>query len=707
MNHMNMNAQMQDPSSGIHRELLPHVHLVSTYRFPTQPHLHPDKVADWLINAPQITRDKAPFYWTYIDRPQDGTILLVWQSQSLGTEFPSDGYVYGPMETAFQLEVNNGYTLEMYHHKVGYAPGEPVATHTRRRYRLLPSKFPNAPTPDISLWIVHYSQCEPQERIPSQVIPIDHRLQSMMQTRGYLQQQGQLVQKEFMLHDRTNWPQISFPRGQNRGPQNMYARNIPPPHINPNQAYNLQHQQPGPPAKRVRTQQNINQSMIPGGVVAAHEVDDEEDTQRGDFFDHTTPREISTGRYKQNHEWMEEILSSPYAIHQIIPSDLGLGLRGELATLTEGTFDSPYDPGNDVEKHQYVGRLDPEKADEFRKKAMERIAETNKDIEKMKAKHAKRLAKFRKGALFSTAEKELRTAVSDPTDIGPEYWRLEGRIDEEDSEEGSKSAPKIPSKVENILAQVEASLGRSAIAVQELRRVQDGGFEEVAVAINSAPSPKPNPHPAHSQSLNGGTPRSGMGNDLELDMDNSAAGLLDQYHTGLSSNSNATPGSNYAHSPHPLMQSHSASGTPGMHVPSPQPAQHISPAPQVQPQVAPAQQEMVTTASNNGTGDWVVVPPGGVSPSHNSNEHSAAAPGLESGTNTPQQDFAAPNDNDFADLEDLDTAAGYDGHDGDAGDGDLGLGIDDVMDDSAFGEAFHGVEREMGSGEEGGGGEGL
>ena len=87
----------------------PHVHLVSTYRFPQLPALHPEKVAEWLLGAPKITRDQAPFYWTYLDRPADGTILLVWQSVAMGPDFPSDGYVWAPAETAFQLEVSGGY----------------------------------------------------------------------------------------------------------------------------------------------------------------------------------------------------------------------------------------------------------------------------------------------------------------------------------------------------------------------------------------------------------------------------------------------------------------------------------------------------------------------------------------------------------------------------------------------------------------------
>jgi SWI/SNF and RSC complexes subunit Ssr4 N-terminal len=91
-----------------------HVHLVSTYRYPALPSIHPDKVAEWLSDAPRIARDQASFYWTYLDRPIDGTILLVWQSPSLGNDFPSDGYIWAPGETAFQVEVAGGY-VRPYH----------------------------------------------------------------------------------------------------------------------------------------------------------------------------------------------------------------------------------------------------------------------------------------------------------------------------------------------------------------------------------------------------------------------------------------------------------------------------------------------------------------------------------------------------------------------------------------------------------------
>ncbi|KAH8602995.1 hypothetical protein B0O99DRAFT_17789 [Bisporella sp. PMI_857] len=684
-----MQVQMQQPSDGIARELLPHIHLVSTHRYPLLPSLHHEKVAEWLLAAPKIANNSSPFYWTYLDRPQDGTFLLLWQSPSLGVDLPSDGYVWSPGEMRYQIPVSGGLTLEMYQQKVGYSPGEPVATHARRRYRLLPSQAPGAPQVDPSLWITHYSQCDPNERVSSQAIPITPQIQQTMQTRAYLQQQGQIVQKEFMLHDRHNWPQIQFPRAVARAPQ-LYSGNMPQARIPPSMAYPTQHPASAPPPKRVRTQGNPPNTLIPGGSVIL-EGDDEEDTSRGDLFDFTTPREISMARYKQNHEWMEEILSSPYSINQIIPADLGLGLRGELASLTDGFFDAPFDPDKDVAKNIYVGRLDPEKAEQFRQRVSERVADTNKEIEKMKAKHAKRLAKFKKSSLLSLAEKDLRTAVANPSDVGPEYWRLEGRIDEDDEE--GKSSTQNSSKVDDILAQVEASIGRNAVAIQELRRIQDGGFEE------AAPAP-PSPQKSAMQSVSNGTPHSGATpNEADQMMQDTLASMAPLHGN---SSSNATPGSGYP-TPQAHIPAHSAAGTPGMHVPSPLTASHVSP----QPQAQTIGDHSMTGAGDQGNsgdatgGDWVVVPPGGVTPepvvSQPLPPPATTAPASVShpttSNNTPLPDFnASPND--FSELADLDTAgealAGYGDNSGDMG--DLDLDMDVGMDDSAFGEAFHGVE---------------
>lgn len=86
------------------------MHLLSTYRYPLLPHVHPDKVTLWLLEAPRIARDTAPFFWNYLDSPRDGTIFLTWQPMELmGPNFSSDGYIFAGPETAFQLQVQGGY----------------------------------------------------------------------------------------------------------------------------------------------------------------------------------------------------------------------------------------------------------------------------------------------------------------------------------------------------------------------------------------------------------------------------------------------------------------------------------------------------------------------------------------------------------------------------------------------------------------------
>jgi hypothetical protein len=88
---------------------MPHVHLVSSYRYPSMPHVNVNEVAKWLLNAPHIARDKAPFFWTYLDKPGDGTILMTWQPlQRLGTNFASDGMVWAPQEHLVKHDLGNG-----------------------------------------------------------------------------------------------------------------------------------------------------------------------------------------------------------------------------------------------------------------------------------------------------------------------------------------------------------------------------------------------------------------------------------------------------------------------------------------------------------------------------------------------------------------------------------------------------------------------
>ncbi|KAI1092732.1 DUF1750-domain-containing protein [Rostrohypoxylon terebratum] len=707
-------SSMGDPSFGVHRDLLPHVHLISTYRYTLKARVEPNEVTSWLMQAPKIARDTAPFFWTYLDRPENGNIFLTWQpSQQMGTTFASDGFIWPPQEQYMQQEVGNGVILEVYYHKAGYAYNEPFATHSRRRFRLIPPTVhtPNASTVDPSLWIVHYGPVENNERIPSHLIQRDSRTHAMLETRAYLQRCGQIQRKEFILGDRINWPQIAWPKEPSRqqmfpgGPRVVPQQMAYPPHP---------HAAGAPPSKRARTAQAA-QGQAPPAMAAIppdNSYDDEEDTSRGDMFDHLTPREVSLARYRQNHEWMEEILSSPYRMGQIGFSDLGLGLKGELSGLTEGIFEAHDFRSTEKLSKSAVTQLSPEQAAEFRKRVADRIESTQASIEALKAAHEKKKARFERNSILTTAERELRLALGDP---GSNSIQLERDV-EEGEDTTNRWSSKHSKKVDEIVSQVEAHLGRRAEVIYDLRRIQDGGYQE------PAPEPVPQPVaapglPAQNPGTNGssgmsrqpsqaGSQHSGfMIGDSDIDMGGTAAGLLDQIHTGTGASSTSTPANNF---PTPQAQAstiHSGVGTPAnVNAPSPQQPPQKDDTGDVKMDGTGSTEPLSGTAPDQGTGsgDWVVVPKGGAvsdapanpPPANNPPKAVESLNKQGSATGTPSAGFDG-DQNDFSSLDDLNTAgdalAGFSGTPG-----DLGEGLDLDMEDSAFGNAFHGVDSQQG-----------
>ncbi|KAH8124518.1 hypothetical protein LI328DRAFT_133916 [Trichoderma asperelloides] len=728
---------------------MPHVHLISSYRYPAIPRLDFNEVAKWLINAPQIARDQAPFFWTYLDKPADGTILLTWQPLSrLGTNFATDGFVWAPPEQIYKHDLGNGLMLEIYYLKAGYIPGEQFTLHARRRFRLVPvAGHPNPPQPDPNLFIVHYGPAEMNDRVPVAMIPYDERVNAIMQQRHFLQRAGQIRRKEFMLSDRVNWPSLPELTRQQLGPQ-MNPRGVPQ-----QMAYPAQPPPPGPPSKRARHGQNQGQqaALPPGMPPVDAAFDDDEDISRGDMFDHLTPREISMSRYQQNHEWMEEILSSAYRIGQITPADLGLGLKGELASLTEGIFTAQGGEAySQAPEKSYVGRLDPGQADEFRKRVDKYVSTTQDEIKKMEEEHRKTMAAFKENSILKIKERELK-AIAD----GPKHENRAHSDEEPAGRQVSKHS------VEEIVQQVESASGRKIVSLPLSKRIQDGGYQPPApepLAPGSAAELSRQPSRAGSQASGA------MMGETDMDMGDTASGLLDQMHTGFSSTS--TPVNNF-----PTPQAHLSAGpsgaaTPSQAVNAASPA--LAPAPAPVPASAPSapaaaaaappqpsgdvemggtdtatENEVRTTPDHStGSGDWVVVPKEGDNATANdttqtttqaptdaaatttaaavSDPAPAAAPvaaaSAESDDAKPPTPTAAKapsaaatpavtdggsvsfDQNDFSSLGDLDTAgdalAGYDAPDldGSAGGLDDGLDLQMDMEDSAFGDAFHGVD---------------
>lgn len=710
---------MGDPSFGVHRDLLPHVHLICTHRHTLKARVEPSEVTHLLMQAPKIARDTSPFFWTYIDRPESGNAFLTWQPlQQMGVNFASDGLIWPPQEQYIPQEVGNGVILEMYFHKVGFAYGDAIATRSRRRFRLIPPSVhnPNAPQVDPSLWVVHYGPIDNNERIPTQMIPRDPRTQSILETRAYLQRCGQIQRKEFILGDRVNWPQIAWPRETSRQPIYAGHRGVPQ-----TMAYPAHPATPsGPPSKRARTAQAAQGQIAPAMAAIPpqdNSYDDEEDTFRGDLFDHLTPREVSLARYQQNHEWMEQILSSPYRMGQIGFSDLGLGLKGELSGLTDGIFQAHgYNPATQSPSAPNTTLIDAKQASEFRERVTERIRSTEAEIEKMKAEHARKVNKFKHNSLLTTAERELRSAIDEH---GPDALQLEGMT--EDDDDGANRWPlKHNKKVDEIVSQVEAHLGRRAEVIYELRRIQDGGYQEpapqpTAIPGNTTGAPQNGSasgsgvmsrQPSHAGSQHSGF----MAGDADIDMGGTAAGLLDQIHTGPGASSASTPANNIP-TPQPQVQAHastiqSGAATPANPtVPSPLPPPSNDNSGDVKMDDGTGGTEPPTgTAPDQGTGsgDWVVIPKGDAIPDGSTNPTPANDPPKPaenaskqaSATGTPSMGFESEQ-NEFGSLEDLNTAgdalAGFSGTPG-----ELGEGLDLDMEDSAFGDAFHGVESQQG-----------
>ena len=304
-----------------------------------------------------------------------------------------------------------------------------------------------------------------------------------------------------MLRDSASWPTINLPGNtSNTNPPYMqqalgYPGDVIS-HMNRSQqqAY-IQQQQAaasqrgiGPPqAKRPRhgapSFAHPSATSLPAPVVA-HDIvhEEEEGTSGGDYMDFLTPRDISIHRYVQHHEWLEEILNSQFDTRQIIPGELGLGRKGELESLTKDFFDAPTEatPKEKLEPPTgsspmpdsatpRVGRLDPGKAENFTKRATEKVAEINAEMDKLKRQHAGRMAKLNRGQAFREAEQDLRVSTLD---------MING--------DTSKTGPERQDRIDDISRDLEARVGKSIKPVKEVECIQKGGLEEKTVSGNGS-----------------------------------------------------------------------------------------------------------------------------------------------------------------------------------------------------------------------------
>jgi len=228
------------------------------------------------------------------------------------------------------------------------------------------------------------------------------------------------------------------------------------------------------------------------GVDPSMTIDEEEDTSRGDMLDHLSPREIATTRYIQHHEWMEEIMGSPYAIDKIEPVDLGLGLRGELEIVTKGLLDPPAYPP--IPKPPRTGDAAREREnsqaeilEELRPRVEAKIREMEAEMLRMQDAHAKRLQKIKQSGVTKDAELKLRIGLGlipqhqQPEIESHQVYTPGNEMEDCHSEPATTAAAatiKDLSAVEEIVGDVEYTLGKKVVEKKMLAK-HDLPVEEI------------------------------------------------------------------------------------------------------------------------------------------------------------------------------------------------------------------------------------
>ena len=388
------------------------------------------------------------------------------------------------------------------------------------------------------------------------MVQVAPEVQALLRNRQYLESQGQLARKEFMLHDQNNWPTVSIPGGGI--PTNPYVQpGTMYPGMGRGGTYGYNQSHPAnvvgqPPNKRQRVSAPLARPGVPAPGMDTS-IEDEENTTIGDQLDHLTPQEISQVRYMQHHEWMEEIFSSPFAPSQIVPVDLGLGLAGELSTLTAGLAEAPIEDAKSPPKGPIGGHEDKvaiensewkkgtadnaklrslrkEDVDELEARVHTHAEHARREMEDMRKEHAKRMSDMlRRSKTLATAERRLRDAKgNESVGSGVELWR----VDVQPWSVGSKET------VTDVVREVEAKLGTRVQGRKDIVCIDKGGYTEAQAngtqvqndaqndMSNNVAGELPN---NNGQDSFGGFDGTGLEDTMDgsMDLHNTAAGLLD------------------------------------------------------------------------------------------------------------------------------------------------------------------------------------
>ncbi|KZT37292.1 hypothetical protein SISSUDRAFT_987999, partial [Sistotremastrum suecicum HHB10207 ss-3] len=239
----------------------------------TVPSLGPEQAVRYLERA-LVLSTQAPFGWGPIDRPQEGSMFLIFILPN--SHFPNDGFRYLEPEHRLNTTVMPGKELEITEIRAGFAPGtgETVANRVRRRYRLMKGGHQQ-------LMLVHYTREQGGIQIPPQYLNAPVR-------RYPIQMSSE--PRIFVLGPRAGQ---KVPHSNGMSAQPGGGPSIPP---------GLMAGAIGGTA--AIAQQNATMEAMERRRQPVNALNDDIED---DEFDHLSTRSLAVARYKRNYDFMNEV----------------------------------------------------------------------------------------------------------------------------------------------------------------------------------------------------------------------------------------------------------------------------------------------------------------------------------------------------------------------------------------------------------------
>ena len=322
-------------------------------------------------------------------------------------------------------------------------------------------------------------------------IPLSQQDSHTSQARNYFRNLGHLQEKKFMLADISNWPSVTLPDMAHHyntltfvGGQMAHRM-----HMAQQQAYNRDH---GPSPKRPRHSTNTSQRSVHAPPSVQHVVMDEEDnveSDRRDSFDMLTQTDISVRRFKCHEEWMEELFSG-YNTFDIKPVDLQFGRAGFMQPITDGFFSKPdrlptpeLQVWKQTEEHYNnitAKPIEAGKTKQFAQVVEKRIAENNAQIAEMKRIHEEHVKNLSRGSVLREAATRIRGEQ--------QHTRQKVKADEEISSNSNESKPGVTistneaQSIDEVTKHMQDLLGKQIVLQPAINLVQKGGLAEESTA---------------------------------------------------------------------------------------------------------------------------------------------------------------------------------------------------------------------------------